>query len=206
LTIAMRDLEIRGAGNILGLEQSGHVEGVGFELYAKLLKKAIHELSAVAAPDSTAAKALPAAESCVVELPVSAYLPTAFIGSEPEKMHIYQRIIDAQTPDDNTRLGLELTDRFGRLPESVQNLLALNHLRTLGMRAGLTSITIREQQVVFGYVGKPGPRHLEALRAAHGDWQLTAADTRVGFDKLGRDWLEKIEASIKALDFTQDRV
>jgi transcription-repair coupling factor (superfamily II helicase) len=135
--IAMRDLDIRGAGNLLGDEQSGHVAAVGFELYCQMIDEAV----AGAAGAGAAAEEAP--EPVRLDVPVDAYLPAGFVPFEAAKIDIHRRIVAARAPGELRRIRDELSDRFGPLPPQAENLLKLQRARIeLGL-AGARSIEFR---------------------------------------------------------------
>ncbi len=129
--IAMRDLEIRGAGNLLGPEQHGHIAAVGFDLYCRLLAEAVQEAKGepVQRPLET-----------TVELPVEAYIPDDYIPDANQKVDIYRRLAAVRKEEEVSDLEEELVDRFGDLPASTRNLLAVAQLRVLAGRLGIKSI------------------------------------------------------------------
>jgi transcription-repair coupling factor (superfamily II helicase) len=136
--VAMRDLEIRGAGNLLGDEQSGHVAAVGFELYCQMLEDAAEELRA-------GAEELPEEprEPVRIEVDVDAYIPAGYIPFEAAKIDVHRRVAAAREPGELRALREELEDRFGPMPESVSNLLELQRIRiTLG-DAGARAVEFR---------------------------------------------------------------
>jgi len=149
--LAMRDLEIRGAGNILGREQSGHVVSVGFEMYCRLLDEAVREL-----------KGLPAEErpEPYLSTDVDAYLPDDYVTEAEEKVAFYKRLADARELIDVERLESELRDRFGRLSPDAEGLFALRRVRVLGSLAGLSSVTIRKDRVELELAAPPEPGDL----------------------------------------------
>lgn len=128
--IAMRDLEIRGAGNLLGGEQHGHMAKIGYDLYCKLIKETVDESLGVKKAD------LPKA---TVEIKVDAFIPEEYIPSESVKFATYRRISDITDKDSMLDMADELTDRFGALPQSVLNLLNIAYIRNL---AGLTGVSV----------------------------------------------------------------
>ena len=135
--IAMRDLDIRGAGNLLGDEQSGHVAAVGFELYCQMIDEAVAE----AAGEDGAGEEAP--EPVRLDVPVDAYLPATFVPFEAAKIDIHRRIVAAREPGELRAIRDELSDRFGPLPPQAENLLALQRARIeLGL-AGARSIEFR---------------------------------------------------------------
>ena len=130
--IAMADLEIRGAGNLLGDEQSGHVAAVGFEMYAQMLEDAVRELQGEHGPVVAPVR---------VDLPVTAYVPPEYIAYEASKIDAHRRIARALSLREIGDVTAELADRFGPPPEPVANLLALQAIRLKAGRLGATSVT-----------------------------------------------------------------
>jgi len=130
--IAMRDLEIRGAGNILGVRQSGHMAAVGYDLYCKMLNEAVREKKGEEIASSEI--------SCSVELNVDAFIPDKYITNEHQKLDIYKRISVIDSLSEKEEMIEELTDRFGKLPKSVLNLLDIAYLRSLAAESFITEI------------------------------------------------------------------
>ncbi|MCZ7662334.1 MAG: helicase-related protein [Thermoleophilia bacterium] len=136
--IAMRDLEVRGAGNLLGDEQSGHVAAVGFEMYLSMLHQTVEALQG----EETAAERVPR-----VDVGVSAYVPSSFIAYEAAKVDLHRRIAAARTREELAQLRDELRDRFGELPEPVDNLIFLGEVRVALQILGADSLTARQQKL-----------------------------------------------------------
>jgi transcription-repair coupling factor (superfamily II helicase) len=134
--IALRDLEIRGAGNVLGAEQSGHIAAVGFDLYTRMLATAVEEIRQ--------GRPIEEPESVTVDLPVAAVIPPEYAGDEEMRIELYQRIASAQSYGQLRDLQAELLDRFGALPEPVQTLFELARLRVRASNLGITSIAERD--------------------------------------------------------------
>ena len=132
--IAMADLEIRGAGNLLGDEQSGHVAAVGFEMYAQMLEEAVNELAGERAAVTAPVR---------VDLPVTAYVPPDYIAYEATKIDAHRRIARSANLNELGDVEAELTDRFGPPPEPVANLLALQAIRIKAAQLGATAVTGR---------------------------------------------------------------
>ncbi len=138
--VAMRDLEIRGAGNLLGAQQSGHIVTVGYDLYMKLLSEAILE---------ERGEAKEAQPECTVSLSVSAYLPQSYIATPAQRIDAYKRISLIQTTDDLMDVTDELLDRYGDLPKCVENLLDIAAIRAAGRSCGITKIEERETSILL---------------------------------------------------------
>jgi transcription-repair coupling factor (superfamily II helicase) len=157
--IAMRDLEIRGAGNILGAEQSGHIQAVGFDLYVRLLEEAVNELKAATGtappPEEASPFALPPSD-IAIDLPVKAFVPESYIPDLPQRLAVYQRLARAKSPEELAPIEDELRDRFGALPQPVEDLLYTVRVKTLGARAGVVSVAHRDNHVVLALKGEVG--------------------------------------------------
>ncbi len=130
--IAMRDLEIRGAGNILGTQQHGHMESVGYDLYMKMLNQAVGEEKGELQPAPE--------KECLIDLPIDAYIPPEYIKSVPNKIAMYRRIADIRTRDDADDVMDELIDRFGEPPMSVQGLIMVSLMRNTALAQGIYEI------------------------------------------------------------------
>ncbi|HYO03574.1 MAG TPA: transcription-repair coupling factor [Mycobacterium sp.] len=139
MAVAMKDLEIRGAGNVLGAEQSGHVAGVGFDLYIRLVGEAVEAYRAVVDGNTVAAVEEP--KDVRIDLPVDAHLPPEYIGSDRLRLEGYRRL--AAASDDAAIGGVveELVDRYGPLPEPAERLVAVARLRLLCRQYGVTEVS-----------------------------------------------------------------
>jgi transcription-repair coupling factor (superfamily II helicase) len=195
--IALSDLEIRGAGNILGAEQSGHMAAVGFDLYSRLLAEAVEERKA--AHDGRAPVVV--APQAVVDLPLEANLPDDYVAEEAQKLELYRRLARARSVGDVAAFRQEVIDRFGPMPPPVLALVEVAELRLAAEAAGISSISREDGQLVvrFGIglsratamrlltpAALPGIRHTDITFAsnqvrfrlpkdARRGWQLTQA-------------------------------
>ncbi|MFJ6383420.1 transcription-repair coupling factor [Kitasatospora sp. NPDC092039] len=147
--VAMKDLEIRGAGNLLGGEQSGHIAGVGFDLYMRMVGEAVAEFR-----ESLANGGAPEEEPLEVkiELPVDAHVPHDYAPGERLRLQAYRSIAAVNSEEDITQVRDELVDRYGKLPEPVENLLMVAALRLYARRCGISDITLQGSNVRFGPV------------------------------------------------------
>ncbi|WP_077612617.1 transcription-repair coupling factor [Clostridium sp. Marseille-P2415] len=141
IKIAMRDLEIRGAGNVLGAEQHGHMEAVGYDLYCKLLNQAVLELKGQRKEEET--------YDTVVECDTDAYIPASYIKNEYQKLDIYKRISSIENEEEYMDMQDELMDRFGDIPKPVDNLLKVAGLKALAHSAYVTEVNINRQEIRF---------------------------------------------------------
>lgn len=143
--IAMRDLEIRGAGNILGSEQHGHMEAVGYDMYLKLLNQAVREEKGEATAEAQA--------ECLIDLQVQAYIPENYIPSIPQRLSIYRHIADIRCKEDAQDVTDELIDRFGDPPKCVMGLIEIALLRNTAAACGITEITQKGDSILM-YITK----------------------------------------------------
>jgi transcription-repair coupling factor (superfamily II helicase) len=143
MAIAMKDLEIRGAGNLLGGEQSGHIADVGFDLYVRLVGEAVHEFKGEAEPEFNEVR---------IELPVDAHLPHDYIPSERLRLEMYKRLSEVRSDDDVDLIRDELVDRYGQVPEAVSALLLVANFRARARQAGIGEVTIAGKHVRFAPV------------------------------------------------------
>lgn len=142
--IAMRDLEIRGAGNLLGMKQHGHMAAVGYDLYCKMLNEAVGRLKGVNSVDETSFATL-------IDLDVDAFIPATYIVNEVQKLDIYKRIAGIETEKERDDMKDELLDRFGEVPRSVENLLKISLLRVKAHNLYLTEIKGKNERIIFTF-------------------------------------------------------
>lgn len=139
MAVAMKDLEIRGAGNVLGVEQSGHVAGVGFDLYVRLVGEAVEAYRA--AVDGKTVSTVEEPKDVRIDLPVDAHFPPDYIGSDRLRLEAYRRLAAASDSAGVDRVIEELVDRYGPLPEPAQRLIAVARLRLLCREYGVTEVS-----------------------------------------------------------------
>ena len=137
--IAMRDLEIRGSGNVLGAEQSGQMQAVGYDLYCKMLKSAIQEMRGEAAKELI---------DTTVDIKVSAYIPSSYVPSEFQKLELYKRIANILTRDDLEDMTDELIDRYGEPDDNVKNLLEIALIKNEAKESYITRLKTEEDRIV----------------------------------------------------------
>ena len=132
--IAMRDLEIRGAGNLLGAKQHGHMEAVGYDLYCKMLNDAVKVLKGETTEEEIF--------DTTVDFDVNAFIPATYIRSEFQKLEIYKRVAEIETEEEYLDMQEELVDRFGDMPSSVNNLLMVALVKSLAHKAYITQMKL----------------------------------------------------------------
>ena len=138
--IAMRDLEIRGAGNLLGAEQHGHMEAVGYDLYCKMLNEAVRHLKGETKEESF---------NTTIDLNVDAYIPDSYIPNEYHKLDIYKRVAAIESEEDMEEMTGELIDRFGDFPKKVERLLEVAGLKAFAHEAYVTQIEQKGETYTF---------------------------------------------------------
>jgi transcription-repair coupling factor (superfamily II helicase) len=168
MQVAMKDLEIRGAGNLLGGEQSGHIEGVGFDLYIRLVGEAVAEFRGDAEAPPAEVK---------IELPVDAHLPHDYVPGERLRLEAYKKLASVETDDGLAEIEAELSDRYGPLPAPVQNLLEVARLRVTARRAGLADVGTQGQHVRFGPLDLRDSQRLRLTRLYPGSLVKPALHT-----------------------------
>ncbi len=196
--IALKDLEIRGAGNLLGPEQSGHVAAVGLDLYTRLLSSAVEkaraERRAVRTQTRTPAEAPPdegEEPSVSLDLPLDAYLPEDYVPDAAVRLRLYQRMAASLTPVQVRDMAREMQDRFGPLPPPAANLLEVVRLKALALAAGVESIRSPEHEIAIQTREEraiPQPTRLR-LQRKYGDLvKVTPHQVRINRARAGVRW------------------
>jgi len=196
--IAMKDLEIRGAGNLLGVEQHGQVNAVGFDLYIRLLADAVSELQG---------KAVRPEPGVSVDLPLAAHIPEEYVADEAARLSLYQRLASVKREEELGGLLEELHDRFGPMPLEAQNLFYLLNLKLQARKVGITSLSTVDEEIVLKLDGIPmtvrgrlqrryGPRarvlpNQIRLNRGEGDgWMPRLQDILTGLEQEAKtDWV-----------------
>ncbi|MCH2508903.1 MAG: transcription-repair coupling factor [Dehalococcoidia bacterium] len=187
--IAMRDLEIRGAGNILGASQSGHIQEVGLDLYTQLLNEAVRELEEEGG--SSDGVEIPP-ELPRIELPMDARIPEDYVDHLPTRLAVYQRLAKMSDADYIPEIREELRDRFGPLPEEVENLLTLVSLRTLAADVGVESIVQGNDAIVLSLRVPVGGARVPLQRALGPSVQVGNTQMQMPLRRLGDEWLSRL--------------
>jgi transcription-repair coupling factor (superfamily II helicase) len=194
MKLAMRDLEIRGAGNILGAEQSGHIAAVGYELYIRLLAQAVEEIRT----------GVPIQESgpILLDLPLTALIPADYIADTELRLATYRRISAIEDEAGLVDIRDELVDRFGDYPEEVEHLLALIALRIRVQALGIESMIEREREIVIRPVPTAGLERRLITRLGKAV-RLTANSVRIRLPDLDMPWREAIDVVLDAIEATR---
>ncbi|MDL2301152.1 transcription-repair coupling factor [Lachnospiraceae bacterium OttesenSCG-928-D06] len=160
--IAMRDLEIRGAGNLLGMKQHGHMEAVGYDLYCKMLNEAVRTLKGHSRTEDF---------GTLVDLDVDAFIPASYIVNEVQKLDIYKRIAGIESEKERDDMKDELLDRFGEIPKSVDNLLRIALIRVAAHNVFLTEIKGKNERIIFTFLpdAKINPANIPVILKKYGE-------------------------------------
>lgn len=193
--IAMRDLEIRGAGNLLGAQQHGHMDAVGYELYCKMLREAVQQQKGELPPQ--------AQFETTLDITIDAYIPPSYISNEYEKLDIYKRIAGVETDAEHDEMLDELIDRFGEPPRAVQNLLAVAREKARAHQLYVTEITQKGDTLRFALYGQApvDPRKIPALvEAFAGALQFVPDKEAPAFlYQLHRNSRQKVQHALEAV-------
>ena len=171
MRVALKDLEIRGAGNLLGGEQSGHIADVGFDLYMRMVGEAVQEYK------SGIIETEEKISECKVELPINAHLSSEYVPGERLRLDLYRRLADVKLPADVASIEAELVDRFGDLPEEAKALLGVAALRAQAKAAKLTEVVVQGKFLRLAPLVLPESRQLRLTRLYPGSLYKGAAST-----------------------------
>jgi transcription-repair coupling factor (superfamily II helicase) len=177
--IALRDLEIRGAGNILGAEQSGHIQMVGYQMYCDLLAETVRKLKN---------EPVEAEPTAVIDLGLAAYIPKNYIPADRYRMDIYRKIAAAKTPEDLKQMKSELADVYGPVPDEVKLLLELAELRIKASRLGIKSIVASGKDLIFSFAKDSAAQADSLFAKTKGTVRI--ADPKTVYLRLPQNYLE----------------
>jgi len=198
--LAMRDLEIRGAGELLGAQQHGHIAAVGFGLYTRLLTQAVAELKA-----KQEGKPLAKKDSLIgirVDLPIAAYLPADYVADSLLRLRLYQRLGEITRPEQVKALAEEWADRFGPLPEPARNLLFVLELRAKAARTPVQSIGTEKGQIVVTVANLRVTKRLRAEDRLRNRVRLGRREIFIPVDGA-ENWRSTLQQLIRVLDELQ---
>lgn len=138
--IAMRDLEIRGAGSLLGEMQHGHMDQIGYDMYCKILDEVVKEMKGIKVEEELDVQ---------IDINVSSYIPDEFIDNSSQKIEIYQNIALCKSETDIQNVVDEIIDRYGRMPEEIENLLEITRIKNLCREKGISKISQKKDSIIF---------------------------------------------------------
>jgi transcription-repair coupling factor (superfamily II helicase) len=182
MQVALKDLEIRGAGNLLGGEQSGHIAEVGFDLYMRMVGEAVEDFKTGIVESSERVR------ECKVELPITAHLPVEYVPSERLRLDIYRRMADAPSQIELDSIVEELQDRFGELPEPASNLIDVARIRTFAKSLGLTEVVLQGKFLKIGPVDLPDSMQVRLMRVFPGSLVKSASHTVMVAKGTNSNW------------------
>ncbi len=191
--IAMKDLEIRGAGNILGPEQSGHVGAVGFDLYCRLLAEAVEELKAGGIKPSQKPE-LPS-----VDIPLPMHIPEDYVPDLAARLALYHRIAKVESLEQIKDLREEIADRFGKMPSPVENLLFGVRIKILAQRAAVQKIFTDGKEIVLSLEGQALEARSGRLRMFGSSIKVGLSQVRLNVARIGRQWPRMLEEVLRAM-------
>ncbi len=164
--IAMRDLEIRGAGNILGAEQHGHIDTVGYDMYCELLAQSVSEITGQTPKESWQPN---------IDINVEAYIPPSFIKNHSTRLDIYKKIASVESDEDRLEIESEICDRFGDMPKAVESLIKIAEIKYLAKDTNILEVTMKDKSIVCYFKGDMNLRAVSGLVATFGkDFFLSA--------------------------------
>ncbi len=207
--IALRDLEIRGMGNILGGEQSGHIAAIGFDLYTKLLSDTVAEMRAGKKPssnDKPGDRSLLEFSTVRIDLGVDARIPDSYVEDLAQRLSVYQRLARIHDADSISDIHDELRDRFGPVPRNVDLLLAAEKMRVLAEQSGVDSVVIADDRATLNLKEPTG-----GARAALQKWlgrgvNVGHMQIRVEIDREMPDWVEELSALFEQIQMFRERL
>ncbi|MDA3036081.1 MAG: transcription-repair coupling factor, partial [Actinomycetota bacterium] len=184
MQVALKDLEIRGAGNLLGGEQSGHIAEVGFDLYMRMVADAVDEFKSGYFEDK------PKKQDCKIELPLDAHLPTDYVDSERLRLDIYRRLADAASYEVLTEIEEELVDRFGPLPMPAKELIAVASLRLLAKNLEIADISMVGKNLRLSPVALAESGQIKLSRLYPGSIYKNASQTLLVSRPTTANWID----------------
>jgi transcription-repair coupling factor (superfamily II helicase) len=194
--IAMKDLEIRGAGNLLGMKQSGNISAVGFNLYTQLLADAVEDQKALRTGHRIATVKRRPPPS--IDLPLKAYIPENYVTEVDMRLSLYQRITEFETVEAADDMAKELTDRFGPLPLEAANLLFIVKMKALGAKAGIESIGTNDDLITIRLFSGLQFKRENLVHFYRYNLKLGTSQIIASLKRLGKDWQKVLEEILKA--------
>jgi transcription-repair coupling factor (superfamily II helicase) len=188
MQVALKDLEIRGAGNLLGGEQSGHIAEVGFDLYMRMVGEAVSEFKTGFIKDDKEEVV-----ECKVELPITAHIPTDYVSSERLRLDLYRRIADTKEAIELKAVADEMADRFGDLPTEVQTLLDVAQLRNVAKSYELQEVVLQGKFLRLSPLTLPESATLRLNRVYPGSLVKKATNTVLVARATAPNWIEESE-------------
>jgi transcription-repair coupling factor (superfamily II helicase) len=184
--VAMKDLEIRGAGNLLGVEQSGYIAAVGFDLYCRLLAEAVEDVKQERTVENGSKIFQPTVPT--VALPLTAYIPEEYVFDLNTRLDFYQRLAAAKQARELEGIALEFSDRFGPMPQAVSNLLYVVEIKQLAVAAMVRSISTEDRQIVLHFDGTREINRLSLTQDFKYGVKVSSSRIKLDIKLLGNSW------------------
>ncbi len=204
--IAMKDLEIRGAGDILGVNQHGVINVVGVSHFIRMLNKAVEDLKTGRITEDVSEE-----PEVAIELPLTAYVPDDYIINSKDKINIYQRMSGADSLEYLDELKEDVVEDYGKLPREVTNLFRVIELKILAKKAGIAvvkaeNIHMKVGKQIIMFMGKRvKPENIVYMLGRNPKWQITGNKLRIRIENLGLNWFDELRECVKMLGETIDK-
>jgi transcription-repair coupling factor (superfamily II helicase) len=193
----MKDLEIRGAGTLLGTRQSGYITAIGFSLYCRLLADAVEEQKTRMAGIKEAKP--PRLPTPTIDLPLTAYIPEDYVYDIDTRLSLYTKLVKFEAPEQLEAIAQEFSDRFGALPAEVKNLLYAVKIKLLAAKAGIESITTEDGQIIIRRFQGMGFDRQKLEPVLKDGVKVGITQLRLNPKRLGGEWKEVLEEVLKEI-------
>ena len=204
--IALRDLEIRGIGNLLGSEQSGQISAIGFDLYSKLLAEAVRQLKEAEEGNESVEPGAPEFSTVRVDIGIDARIPDSYIEDLAQRLSIYQRIARMTTEAEIDDIDEEIRDRFGPMPTHVKLLMKSTRMRVMAEAVGVELISARESRATLSLKEPTGGARAPLQKQLGNGVDVGHMQIRVDIDRDDPDWIDELMAVIEQLKMFQERM
>ena len=195
--IAMRDLEIRGAGEILGGEQSGHMKTVGMSHFLRLLKQTVDEMQSGSSAEAAVEEAVE------INLPIEAFIPGFYIPDEQEKINVYQKLAGSESEEILAEFEADLVEEYGEMPEQVTNFFYILRFKMACRRAGITcakaEIQAKNTDIVLSLSKRVTAKHLLPMLAKNPKWKVSGSTLRISQSDLGQEWFGTLKGDVEKI-------
>ena len=204
--IALRDLEIRGIGNLLGAEQSGQISAIGFDLYTKLLAEAVRQLKEADSSDSTATPPVREFSTVRVDIGIDARIPDSYIEDLAQRLSIYQRLARIRVESEIDDLDEEIRDRFGPMPTHVKLLMKMARMRSMAVQAGVELVAAKETRATLTLKEPTGGARVPLQKQLGTGVDVGHMQIRVEIDRDDPEWIDELMAVLDQLKMFQERM
>jgi transcription-repair coupling factor (superfamily II helicase) len=204
--IALRDLEIRGIGNLLGAEQSGQISAIGFDLYTKLLAEAVRQLKEADSSDNTATPPVREFSTVRVDIGIDARIPDSYIEDLAQRLSIYQRLARIRVESEIDDLDEEIRDRFGPMPTHVKLLMKMARMRSMAVQAGVELVTAKETRATLTLKEPTDGARVPLQKQLGTGVDVGHMQIRVEIDRDDPEWIDELMAVLDQLKMFQERI